>query len=631
MLIGMRSLGGKWVLGIFSGLIIISFGFWGIGDVVRSIFSRTSGAVAFVGDVELSGPQLSREFRRQLNQLQSRFGGQLDSAKARDLGLVEQSLGILVQRTLYDLETARLGLDIGDDVIRSTIQRNPAFYNPAGQFDKAIFERAVNRLGYSEDQYVALRRNEIRRNQLVGSVAAGAVAPSVLVTSLYRHREQRRVADFFVVTGDSIGDVAAPGRATLAAFHKQNARRFTAPEYRALTFIHITPDELVAEVAVSEDEIAAEYDERRALFTETERRSVDQILLPDEATARAARGELMRGREFTAVADEFAGMSADQVSLGAVTRGELVSEVADVVFELGIDEISAPVQSPFGWHILRVVAAGKDMYPPLAELRAEIEREIALRGAVDVLYRLTNTLEDTLAGGATLEEAASQLKLRLARVAAVDSTGTTSEGAAAADLPGAAEFLTTAFATPAGESSLLNESGDGTYYIVRVDGVTPPALRPFDQIRDEVETAWREVERDKAAAARAAAALESIERGEDFAAVAADLGYPVSTTAPVRRDGAGVERPFSPGLVAALFALDEGGVHAARAGDGSGHVVARLTDIVEADPGADEAGLAALRDQLRASIASGLTAQYRGILGERFPVRINQRAIDSLF
>ncbi|MCH7888856.1 MAG: SurA N-terminal domain-containing protein [Proteobacteria bacterium] len=630
MLIGMRTMGGKWVLMGFSFIIIVSFGFWGIGDVVRGIFSRTSNTVAFVGDVKLSNTQLSREFRRQLNLLQARFGGNLDSAKARDLGLVERVVDTLIERTLYDLEAQRLGLVIGDDLIRDAIRRNPGFRNSQGVFDPNIYASVLAASGLTESEFVARVRHDLKRAHLVGSLAAAAAPPDVLVKSLYRHRQQRRVADFFVVTNGSVGEAPTPDHATLAAFHEENAPRFTAPEYRALTFIHITPEDLVGEVAVSEEEILAEYDDRRASFTQTERRTVDQILLPDEATARAAHDDLTRGRDFTAVAAKFANMNADDVSLGTITRNDLFGDVADTVFDLGAGEISAPVQSPFGWHVFRVAAIGENAFPPLAELRAEIEREIALRGAADALYRLTTTLDDTLAAGATLEGAAGQLKLRLTRVAAIDSGGTTPESARA-DLPGGAEFLTTAFATPAGVTSLLNESDDGSSFIVRVDSVTPPALKPLDRIRDEVEAAWRESELDKAAAARAAAAAERINDGEDFAKVAADLGHTARASAPVRRDRDGAERSFSPRLVAALFALDVGKAHAAPAGDGTGHVVARLADIVEADPNADEAGLTALRDELRVDIAGDFTAQYRDTLRKRYPVDVNRRAIDALF
>ena len=338
----------------------------------------------------------------------------------------------------------------------------------------------------------------------------------------------------------------------------------------------------------------------------------------------------MQGRDFVAVAGEVAGMGADEVSLGAITRGDLIGEIGDVVFRLGQGEISPPLESPFGWHIFRVTAIDQERIPPLGEVRAEIERELALRGVADVLFQLGNSLDDMLAGGATLEEAGNALKLNISRVAAVDADGKTPAGSDA-DIPDIPELLSAAFTTPAGETTLLGDSSDGGYFIARVDRVTPSALKPLEQVRDAVASAWRGAERDKATAARAAAAVERVNDGESIAAVAADLGFDVTTTGPLRRDGDGAEPVFPRRLVTALFEFDVGGAGTAPAGDGSGHVVGLLADIVEADPGDDESGVAALGEALKAEIVRDLTAQYIASLQERFPVSVNQRAIDGLF
>ncbi len=627
MLIGMRQFGGKWFLGIFAFIIIVSFAFWGIGDVVRGLFDRTTNAVAHVGDVELTRNQLSREFRGEMTRMQSLFGGNLDSATARDLGLVDRVVDGLIARTIYNLEAERMGLLIGDDLVRNQIVAAAAFHNSSGAFDENVFAAELAARGFSEPEFVGRLRDDIKRVHLAGSVAT-AVPPNVLVKSLYRHRQQRRVAEYFVVANASMAPAPTPDGAELAAYHEENAGRFTAPEYRALTVVHVTPKDLVDEVAVAEEEVLAEYNDRRAMFAREERRTVDQILVPDEATATAAHDQLTRGRDFLTVANEVAGTKADDVSLGAIARGDLTDEAADVVFGMARGEISAPTESPFGWHIFRVVAIGEETFPPLTELRAKIEGELALRDASDVLFQLTNTLDDMLAGGTTLEEAAGQLKLRLIRVAEVDSGGTTPSGTAA-DLPDVPELLAAAFATPAGDATLLTEAANGSYFIARVDGITPPALKRLDRVRDEVAAAWGSAELDKAAAARAATAVERIQGGEAIASVATDMGFTTTTAAPLRRDGNGAEPAFRRALVTALFALNVGGATTAAGGDG--HVVARLTRIVDADPNDDKDGVTALGDALRDEIAGDLAIQYRASLQERFPVSVNQRAIDSLF
>ena len=628
MLVNLRKIAGTWIMAIFSFLIIISFAVWGIGDIFRG---RTSNTVVTVGEVEISGLDVSREFRREMDRLRVLFGGNLDSEQALRLGLLDRAVDALVARTLYDLDSAERGLAVGDERVLAEIKSTRSFQNAAGVFDPGVFASTLAASGLSEEQYVAILRNDIRRGQLLGSIAAAAPSPDVLVEALYRHREQRRVAEYFVVGRDGVGDAGEPDDAALAAYHEANAARFTAPEYRKLTFIHITAEELADEIAVSEEEIEAEYDDRRGALVQPEKRTVDQILLGDEGTAKAARERVMNGEDFFAVAEDLAGMDAEEVALGEITRGGLVEEVAGAVFDLGEGDVGAPVQSPFGWHVFRVTAVTPERVPALAEMRDEIERDIARRNAVDGLYQLTNTLDDTLAGGATLEEAAAELKLNLGRAEAVDSNGRTPAGVHADNLPKVVEFLTIAFETPEGQPSLLVETARGSYFIVRVDGVTAPALRPLETIRDEVTVGWRNAEIDKAMIARARAAVERIGAGEDFAEVAASLGGTPEKSAPVRRDGDGGEGVLAPDLVDALFSRDVGTPAIARAVDRRGYVVARATEIVEADPAGDEAGTDALSDEFRASIATDVMSQYRAVLEARFPVRVDRSAIDALF
>ncbi len=629
MLVKMRKFAGTWIMAIFSFMIILSFAVWGVGDIFRG---RTSNTVVTVGDIEIAGTELSREFRRQLGQMQQMFGGTLDAEQARNLGLDNQALNVLVSRALYDLESENLGLAVSDDVIKDAIQSNPNFHNQAGVFDRGVFNSVISQMGYGEQRFIALMRAEIIRSQLLGSLVSAVPTPKFAVDALYRHREERRVASYVVVTNDSISDLAEPSETALERFHGENAARFTAPEYRALTFTRLTAEDVVDEIGISEDEVRAEYDERRDIYVTPERRDVVQILLPDEAAARAAYAALMSGEGFLAVAERTTGATGDAVALGKIARGDLFGEITDAVFALGVDEIGEPLESPFGWHIFRVRAIEPEFARPLAEVRDELEREIALRGAVDVLHRLAKRLDDELGGGATIEEAGAALQLPITRIDGVDDAGLGPNDVPVAGLPPVREFLTTAFATPEGDASLLIESDDGSYFVLRVDGVTLPTLRPLDSIRGEVIRAWRAAERDRLAATRAAEAAERINGGASMATVARGLGLEVTVGDPVRRDGDGAALQFSNDLVRALFSGSIGDTVSAPARSGSGHVVARLDEIVDAEPGSDGAARrASIRAEVQGAMANDLTTQYRAALEARYPVKVNQGAFDALF
>ena len=634
MLINMRRLGGKWVLGIFSGIIIASFSVFGIGDVIRSIASRSVSAIAVVGGVEIPGPEIRREFNRQVRRLQPLFGNQLDSAQARELGLVDEVMNTLVARILYDLEGTRLGLDVSDETLRDTIRANEGFRNQQGLFDANYFASFLASQRLSEQAYLAILRGEIKRAQLAAGVSEATKAPEFLVDVLYRHQQERRIGEYAVIENASIAYLAEPTEAELSAYHKANAQRFTAPQYRRLTYIHITAQDLLEEIDVSDDELEAEYDDRQLEFMRPERRTLEQIVAPDETRANEISDALGTGRDFTEVAIAMTALDAGAVALGEVTINDLFGDIGDVVFALAEGKISRPVQSPFGWHIFRVTAINKAAITPLAEVREQLLGDISLRRAADVLYDFANRLDDMFAGGATIEEAAGELSLRVIVIEAVDRDGLDAAGNILGELPAGEQFLSTAFTTATGETSLLGEAADGSEFALRVDRVIEPTLRPLDDVRVEAREALMAGSRDAAAAALAAEAVTRIDTGERFGDVVAGLGLTPVTSAAVRRDGDGAGDVLSNELVAALFAMKQDDTSNAAAGalrNGNGHAVIRLVETVEADPAADAEGLEAQRNSLRGGIGRDLIEQYRRYLETRFPVTVNRGALDALF
>ena len=185
--------------------------------------------------MKISTVELDNAFRQEVNRLRQMLGGQIDAEQAKALGLVNQTLDQLIQRTLLSLAADDAGLRVGDPLVLGQLRAEPAFHNQLGQFDSDQFRRVLAANQLTEDGYVNLLRTEIKRSQLVGAVAAGAQAPGVLVDDLFRRQAERRIAETVLVPNAAMGDVGTPDDATLTAFHQEKAVRFTAPEFRKLT------------------------------------------------------------------------------------------------------------------------------------------------------------------------------------------------------------------------------------------------------------------------------------------------------------------------------------------------------------------------------------------------------------
>jgi peptidyl-prolyl cis-trans isomerase D len=262
------------------------------------------------------------------------------------------------------------------------------------------------------------------------------------------------------------------------------------------------------------------------------------------------------------------------------------------------------------------------------EVRAEIAKAMAREQALDSLYQVANKLEDELAGGASLEEAAKRLELKLAKIPAIDQAGRDRKGTAVTGLPGGAEFLKVAYATEVGRDSRLTEIGNDGYFLLHVDESTPPAPRPLDTIRSEVAESWKTEQREAAAKAKAEGLLERLKAGTSIEALAqANKGLTVLHPAPFNRAVSATGQTLSPALVARLFEGRPG--ESVMAQGQEGYFVATLREVKRADANADPTALAKAREELSASIGNDIVIQYLGALRARYPVKVNRASFEK--
>ena len=630
MLEYIRKRTGSILIKLLFGLLILSFGAWGIGDMIRGRVSVVK--VATVGGVEITPDQLNREFQRELERLRPLFGGRLDREQARAMGLVDGVLQEMIQRTLFDFAAKDLGVLVGDDLVSAEIKGNPAFRDNFGRFDRFVFDQTLRSNGLSENDFVDMVRGDIGRGQLLQGLQEGGTVPAAMLDPLYRHRAERRIAETLFVANDKMTNIEEPGEDELIAFHEKNADRFTAPEYRALSILTLLADDLAREIAVPDERLAEAYEERRDEFSRPERRRVRQMVLPDESAAQDALGKLTDGRPFAEVAKDAAGMDPEAVELGMLGRnqlGQLFPELVETVFSLSPNVAGGPVQSPLGWHVVKVTEVEPADVRTLDEVEGELRQAIAKELAIDDLFDLSNKLEDRLGGGATLEEAASSLNLTLTRIQTIDATGRDPQGKAVNSLPSNPKVLDVAFETAENQESPLTEMGNDGYFIVRVDRITAPALRPLAEVRGEVARAWKDERRAEAARQAAEGVLERLKGGADIAALAGELGLAARTTVPIDRTGDGADGELPRALITALFGLRPG--ESTLAEGVRGTYVARLKEVRPASPSADKDGLDAMRRQLARAMRSDLLQQYSGALRERYSVTTDKRAAERLF
>jgi peptidyl-prolyl cis-trans isomerase D len=532
MLNAMRKRAGSWIVKALLLLLVLSFAIWGIGDVFYG--GARNPTVATVGGSEISASELATAFNQSLNNLQRQLGSQIDRERAIQLGLMQQTLRDLVARRLIDLRARDMGITVADDTLRDLITQNPTFQT-GGQFDRSRFEQLLRANGLTEDGYLAILRQDVMRSTLTGSLAGPLSAPGILVDALYRHRNEQRSGRYLAIDPASVTDLPRPSAEELQAYHDAHAERFTAPEFRKITFITLAPEDLSDEVQVSEEQVEAEYQARIAQYRTSEQRTVEQLLATDRAALEQAAERVAEGASFAEAAEALAEQGVVADDLGVVARGGLPAELESAIFALGEGEVSAVTESPFGWHLFRVTDVEPETVTPLADVRDALREELQLAEARDRLPAFANQLDDELAAGQPLPEAAAALGLQTETLDAVDRQGRDPAGETPEALPSWPELLTVAFETPAGETSLLEETDAGTYFVVQVDEVQPPRVKLVEEVQAELTEAWQAEQRGELARERAEKLLARLRDGLTLEALADEAGATVQPIAPVKR------------------------------------------------------------------------------------------------
>jgi peptidyl-prolyl cis-trans isomerase D len=606
------------VASVIIGALILAFALWGVNDIFRG---NIANVVAEVGDTQIAGAQFDAEFRRRLNSIPLPDGSQLTVEQGRAMGLDQNVLDGMISRAALDAASERLGLTAPDAVVAAYIRSNPEFGE--GGFNPIVFQQALRQMGFTEEQYVAIARGDVARNQMLASI--GADVPPGLSQLMQEIRNEARVPEFVLLTPADAGEIPAPTDMQLEEYHMAHPEDFSAPEYRAFEYIEIGPAQVADQVQVTEEELRNEYASQRANYEQPERREIEQIGFPDKAAADAAAERLRMGTSFAAIATE-RGLTEDDYKLGTLDATGLDARLSAAAFATPEGQVTAPVEGPFGWVILRVArvvpAASRSFDEVQEELRAQLTRA---RAAVHV-QELVNMLEDELAAGTSLADAAMKLNLPARTVASVDAMGNTPDGMKA-DIPTQPAFLEQIFALEEGFESPPFRLDEDHNYIARVTTVTPSALKPLDQVRDAVRAGWEEEARAEALRRRAET-LAAEARTSSLANAARALGKTPTMGMPIRRDQP--SDVLSEPLKTQLFSEPRGAVFFGPSPSGMNYVVVRVAEVQPAPADTSTPEYEQFRDVLRQQMAADLIETMAAVARRDEGVTVHPEVIQQI-
>ena len=615
-------------------LLVVSFGVWGVGDMVRT--SAHNPTIANVGSVTITANDFARSLHQETENLRRVMGDNYSPDLMKNMNLSHWVLQRLINNALLRQETQAIGLFPSDSDVVRRIRSNPEFQDNKGNFDKRIFEAKLQNSGMSEKSFVEQMRQDMAIGILIDSITAVIPVSDTAVRTLLESREEQRSVRLYTLNTSLVGAVPEPDELKVQSYYDAHAREFTAPEYRSVSYVSITAADIPKDLKAPEEELKTMYNDRIEDFKRPERREVEQLLFASEDKARSASAMIKGGKSFAQVAKEFPILNKDSVSMGKIERDGLIENAVESVFTLPKDGVTDPIQSPFGWHIFHAVSIAPPSVLSFEEARPALEKDLKQHGSDQALTKLTNKFEDALAGGSTLQETARELNLKVLSVGPIDREGLSPDGTANKGIPNFDKFVETAFKTDEKTESQMITSKGGVFYVVRVDSVVPQHLRPLAEVKDRIVAGCQKEEREKRLSLLVAKEISAkFLNPADRAAVIAKFHLQSLPSADIKRGARAIQNvALPPALLNDIFSRKAGqGTQAYPAKEG-GYLIAEVEQIIpttlsDKNP-KTVAALADIRKNLETSTQNEILDQYAHYLATKYPVSVNEAALQAV-
>ncbi|MDX2158405.1 MAG: SurA N-terminal domain-containing protein [Hyphomicrobiaceae bacterium] len=611
----------KFLVFAMLSILVLSFAIWGIGDIVRQ---GGQGAIATVGGVDIAPREFTQALQNRRQAFQRQFGQPLTPEQSRALGVDAAVLSELVNGVAVSNHARELGIRLSDAAVAEMIRSDPSFHGPDNTFSRAVFDERIRSAGFTEQRYFSERRENEAREQVTEALLRGVTLPDALINMTHRFREETRTAAFIRLDPAKVPKTADPDEKALNALYEEQKRTFSVPERRRISVLLITPEELAERSKVTDAEARSAWEQSRASWDLPERRRIQQIQFKTRPEAEGEAKALAEGKSFLMAALEANGAQG-RLDQGLVARREISdANFAKTAFELPINKISEPIQVRGGWIVMRVTEIEPARQRTFDEVKEDVRHGLEETRRREIAGKLHDEIEDKR-GASTdtdkLKAIAAEMKLKLIEVEAVDARGNRPDGKPAIDHPDAERILASAFegdkTTP---REVLQLTGGGEAWVEVID-VTPEKIKPFSEVKAEVEKLWRDREMRRALAKEGQTLADRIKAGTPLETIAKELGASVETTQPFKRTAP--PEGLSPGAARVAFTLAKGGAGTGALADDKGRAVLVVTDIkVPEAPTKEQAD--ALRRELTTDLQRDTMQSYVAALRSRQKVTVNE-------
>jgi peptidyl-prolyl cis-trans isomerase D len=435
----------------------------------------------------------------------------------------------LIQQRVIDNYLAEAGYQVSDQTITRLIQQTPDFQTD-GRFDIDLYRSILAQNGYEPSDFERAQRVTLRRNQLQRAIRGSAVLSPAAYRRYLNLAGEQRVVALASLSADAVADEVVITDEMIAAYYDENPTLFQQPESADVQYVEIQRSDIAASVDVTEEELLAYYEDNKDLYQQDEQRQARHILIEfggDEAAAEekavglAAR--VKAGEPFEDLArsnSDDPGSSGQGGDLGMRTRSQLPGDLGSTIFSMDEGAIEGPIKSDFGFHIVRLDEILEPGPLPLDQVRAELMSIVQDREAEDLFRNLERDLSDAHFEADSIAELAEALGVEVKMATGFTRSGGEPLGSESSIVNAVFDELT----LTGEQMSEIIEIDGGRTAVVQVAKYNPATRLPLEEVREQVASSLRSQQTEALMAARADQMIAALEGGAEFADAAATIG-----------------------------------------------------------------------------------------------------------
>lgn len=470
---------------IFLSCLLVSFVFWGIADNLS--FNNKSTALK-VGDIEYSIDNLKTIFTRQTEILEQELGRKLTPDELKSPDLHNDLINNLINTSLLSQEAKRLNILISDDMVKYQILTMP-YFNKEGKFNKELFESILKRTGLTENEFIAKMKEEMAIEQLVKAISFNRLNNTKLTEQLLAATYAKRKIELFEIDSKSIKITTVPAETELRELLAQNEHKFSIPEKRFVSYVKFGLNNIVYNITeLSEDEVISQYQKRKLLFKEPEKRTVMQLIFKHEEDANTAHKKIIDGMPYEDIAKQI-GQSSKQTLLGTVTSEGFEPQIANAIFSLQKNQISEPIKTALGWYIFKVTEIVAESTKSLNEVKQELIKQLVEEKRLEKLNQLAQKINADINSNFTLDELSQKYNLTI--YADIISDKKSPNAITNKNLLSSEIFASTAFSTQLKNLSSVIMANENEFVVLRVDNIEEQRVQDFVNIQPQLLKLWQ--------------------------------------------------------------------------------------------------------------------------------------------